>query len=74
MAGELLAPEVATPALRAGEWASLRVDVTPASVTLSRTDTGAAVIASGVAPGGGYVHLGRSSTNGVAAFRALSVT
>jgi glycerophosphoryl diester phosphodiesterase len=74
VAGELLAPEVDTPALRTGEWASLRVDVTPSSVTLSRTDTGAAVIASGIAPGGGYVHLGRSSTNGVAAFRALSVT
>ncbi len=26
-----------------------------------------------IAPGGGYVHLGRSSTNGVAAFRALSI-
>jgi glycerophosphoryl diester phosphodiesterase len=73
VAGELLAPEIATPALRPGEWASLRVDVTPAAVTLSRTDTGAAVIASGIAPGGGYVHLGRSSTNGVAAFRALTV-
>ena len=46
----------------------------PSSVTLSRIDTGAAVTATGVAPGGGYVHLGRSSTNGVAAFRALSVT
>ena len=72
MAGELLAPEVATPAPKPGQWAKLRVTVAPGTVTLSRIDTGASVTATGVTAGGGYVHLGRSSTNGVAAFRALS--
>jgi len=71
IAGELLAPEVATPALKPGQWASLRVTVSPSAVTLTRVDTGAKVTATGINAGGGYVHLGRSSTNGVAAFRAL---
>jgi hypothetical protein len=43
-------------------------------VTLTRVDTGAKVTAAGVAAGRGYVHLGRSSTNGVAAFRALRIS
>jgi glycerophosphoryl diester phosphodiesterase len=74
IAGELLAPEVLTPALKPGQWATLRVAVTPSTVTLTRVDTGAKVTAAGVAAGGGYVHLGRSSTNGVAAFRALRIS
>jgi glycerophosphoryl diester phosphodiesterase len=71
VAGVLQAPEVATPAPRPGQWASLQVDVSPSAVRLTRTDTSAAVTATGVTAGGGYVHLGRSSTSGVAAFRAL---
>jgi hypothetical protein len=31
------------------------------------------VTATGVTAGGGYIHLGRSSTNGVAAFRKLRI-
>jgi hypothetical protein len=73
IAGELLAPEVVTPALKPGQWARLRVAVSPSTVTLTRVDTGAKVTA-GVAAGRGYVHLGRSSTNGVAAFRALRIS
>jgi hypothetical protein len=70
----LQAPEIATPKLQPGQWATLRVDVSPGTVLLSRVDAVATVKATGVEAAGGYVHLGRSSTNGVAAFRALSVT
>jgi glycerophosphoryl diester phosphodiesterase len=72
--GVLQAPEIATPKLQPGQWATLRVDVSPGTVLLSRVDAVATVKATGVEAAGGYVHLGRSSTNGVAAFRALSVT
>jgi hypothetical protein len=73
IAGISLAPEVSTPKLQPGQWAKLRVDVSPGLVRLTRVDTGKTVAATGVGNVGGYVHLGRSSTNGVAAFRSLRI-
>lgn len=68
-----------------GTWMSLRVIVTPQQITFARTDgtgtgtggaTGGAttvVTAKDSSFRGGYLHIGRSSTDGVLAFRSLKV-
>lgn len=75
--GTLLA-EHDGPALAAGQWATLRVDVTPDTVTLSRTDlaTPIVVTAKDRSVRGGYVHIGRSAYDdrAVAGFRALTIS
>ncbi len=74
ISGERLAPSASTPAMSAGSWARLRVEVGGGRIALSRTDTGARVDAVDTTARGGYFHIGRSSPDGVAAFRELKVT
>jgi glycerophosphoryl diester phosphodiesterase len=60
--------------IQAGQWIGLQVDVTPTSISWSRTDVpDVEVNASDTRYRGGYFHLGRSSTDGVLAFRGLKI-
>ena len=61
--------EKQTSALSAGQWVKLRVEVSPTQVRLLRPDTQTSISVNNSAHRGGYLHLGRSSTDGVAAFR-----
>ncbi|GGL94252.1 glycerophosphodiester phosphodiesterase [Nakamurella endophytica] len=72
-AGRPLAPAVATPPLVPGGWVQLRIEVTADGVRVSRTDADASVSAPDTSVRGGYLHVGRSSTDGVAAFRNLRI-
>jgi glycerophosphoryl diester phosphodiesterase len=72
VAGRQLA-EVATPAPVTGRWVHLRIEVTPTTVTVRRTDTGNELRAADDTVRGGYLHLGRASRTGVAGFRALRI-
>ena len=73
--GNQLASTVATAAPKAGAWLSLRLDVTPTTLTWSRTDgtAPAAVTVDVPGRGGGYLHIGRSAEDGVLAFRRFVV-
>jgi glycerophosphoryl diester phosphodiesterase len=60
--------------VQAGQWIGLQLDVSPTSITWSRTDVeGVSLTASDTRYRGGYFHLGRSSIDGVLAFRSLRV-
>jgi glycerophosphoryl diester phosphodiesterase len=85
--GNQLGSTIRTPPPRAGAWLSLRLDVTPSTLTWSRTDAGVqaaggagaggAADAVSVALGGnrgGYLHIGRSSNDGALAFRGLAIS
>ena len=72
--GEALTAESSTPALRPGQWAHLRIETSNNGLRVSRTDSGTTVTASSVAVDDGYLHIGRASLDGVAAFRALRVS
>ena len=85
--GVSLAAPVQTAAPTAGQWMKFRLAVTPTQITWSRVDAGAAgstasagaAAVSAVSTGdrtyrGGYLHIGRSSTDGVLAFRAFTVS
>ncbi len=65
--------QVGTPAPAARRWVRLRIDVTPSDITVRRIDTGDAVSVADATVRGGYLHLGRASCDGVAAFRGLTV-
>jgi glycerophosphoryl diester phosphodiesterase len=67
---------VSTPAPSEGAWVALQLDVTPSSLTWTRNDlaTPKSVTATDSTARGGYLHLGRSTPEGVAAFRTLLVT
>ncbi|WP_157970508.1 glycerophosphodiester phosphodiesterase [Nakamurella deserti] len=72
VAGQQLAVTT-TPAPVTGRWAHLRIEVTPTTVTVRRTDTGEVVRATDRTVRGGHLHLGRASRTGTAGFRALTV-
>lgn len=72
--GEPLCAAVATPALRAGQWAHLRITITASGIELSRTDVGATLTVASAAVNDGYLHVGRSSPDGAGAFRALRIS
>ncbi|MET3805250.1 glycerophosphoryl diester phosphodiesterase [Nakamurella sp. UYEF19] len=73
--GVQLGSTAKTPAPTAGQWMKFRLSVTPSDITWARTDVaGATISASDRTVRGGYLHLGRSSTDGVLAFRGLSVS
>ncbi|GAA1599655.1 hypothetical protein GCM10009789_62190 [Kribbella sancticallisti] len=59
-----------------GEWLKFRLDVTPTRLTFSRLDLNqpALVTALDKSYRGGYLHLGRASTDGSLALRGLKVT
>lgn len=72
--GTSLAASVQSPAPTPGQWLKFQLEVTPTRITWSRTDVaGATVSATDHTYRGGYLHIGRSSTDGVLAFRSLSV-
>lgn len=71
--GVVLAKAVKTPKPIPGGWVQLRIEVTPAEISVTRLDVGAKVSAADRTIRGGYLHVGRSSTDGVAAFRGLTV-
>ncbi|NEA36983.1 glycerophosphodiester phosphodiesterase family protein [Streptomyces sp. SID13031] len=72
-AGVKLAVKQSTAAF-AGAWMSFRLDVTPTTLTWSRLDQPAKVTVTDKAYRGGYLHLGRASTDGSLALRGLKVT
>ncbi len=63
-----------TPALAPGQWAHLSITVAPDRITVSRTDVGVVIEAADSTVRGGYLHLGRSSKDGVACFGTLLVS
>ncbi len=71
--GQLLSAELATPALVPGRAVHLRVQVSPSQIVFSRTDSGHTISVTDNGIRGGYFHLGRSSTDGIAAFSNLAV-
>ena len=74
VAGEPVGSPVDTPPAQPGRWAHLRIDVSAGRIVLARTDAGATITAPRTAAADGYAHLGRSSPDGEAVFRALSIT
>jgi glycerophosphoryl diester phosphodiesterase len=61
---------------RPGEWMSFRLDVTPTTLAWSSNVGGSwtTISATDRRIRGGYVHIGRSSRDGTAAFRYLTIT
>jgi glycerophosphoryl diester phosphodiesterase len=70
-----LGSHVATAAPQRGRWMRFRLDVTPTSLTWRRTDglQPAQVIVSDSQVRGGYLHIGRTSTDGSLSFRRFTV-
>lgn len=65
---------VATQAARAGEWMAFQVRAMPRTINWTRVDiSGATVPAVDNTIRGGYLHIGRSSTDGLVAFRRFTV-
>ena len=72
--GVALAKPVVTKAPAAGQWMKFELKVSPTTITWSRVDVPDAVItADDGSVRGGYLHIGRSSTDGELAFRSFSV-
>lgn len=63
-----------TSAATAGTAVHLRVDVTPASITLTRTDTGASVTTTDTTYRGGYLMVGKTPTDVAGSFHSFIVT
>lgn len=63
-----------SPAVFRGQWMRFRLDVTPTTLTWNRLDQPATVTVTDKAYRGGYLHLGRASTDGSLALRGLKVT
>lgn len=72
-AGIKLAVKKTAPAFR-GEWLKFRLDVTPTTLTWNRLDQPAKVSVVDKAYRGGYLHIGRASTDGSLVLRGLKVT
>jgi glycerophosphoryl diester phosphodiesterase len=70
--GQLLGAPVKTPPLTAGQWTRVSLEVTPATITWSRDGLPAAG-AGDARWRGGYVHVGRSGTDGPLSLRGLQV-
>jgi glycerophosphoryl diester phosphodiesterase len=71
--GRSLAPAVPGSKLKPGQYVPLRVSVASEDITVERLDTGQVLSSNDQSFRGGYVHLGRSSTDGTAIFRHLRV-
>ncbi|WBQ03313.1 glycerophosphodiester phosphodiesterase [Kribbella sp. CA-293567] len=63
-----------TAAVFRGEWMKFRLDVTPTTLTWRRLDQPAKVTVVEKSFRGGYLHIGRGSTDGSLALRGLKVT
>ncbi|MDX6261754.1 MAG: glycerophosphoryl diester phosphodiesterase [Kribbellaceae bacterium] len=72
-AGVKLATKKTAP-IFAGEWMRFRLDVTPTTLTWNRLDQPTKVTVTDKSYRGGYLHLGRASTDGALALRGLKVT
>jgi len=70
-----LGDPVATAAPRLGRWMRFRLDVTPTSLSWSRTDgtQPTQLIAHDNHLRGGYLHIGRTSTDGSLSLRHFSI-
>jgi hypothetical protein len=68
--GEVLG-SAASPPLATGQWVRLRIAITGDGIAVWRTDSGTTVTAASAPVPDGYLHLGRTSRVGVAAFRAM---
>ena len=66
----------ASPALSAGQWAHLTVQVTPTTISVTRTDgeSPVEVTATDSTYRGGYLNIGKKDSDGVAQFKALTIT
>lgn len=77
--GEQLGPSVASPTPEPGQWMGFRLQVTPNTIAWTRLAAAGAtgaeftVTADDGTYRGGYLHIGRSSTDGSAGFRSFSV-
>ncbi len=71
--GEQLAL-VSTPAMAHGDWAHLRIAVTPDRITATRTDSALSISTMDASVRGGYIHVGRSSKDGSAAFQNFVIS
>ena len=71
-----LGSKVAAAAPQLGRWMRFRLDVTPTSLTWSRIEGSqpAQVVVNDSHMRGGYVHIGRTSTDGSLSFRQFSIT
>ncbi len=71
--GQILTPTKASTPLKAGLWSRLTLDVTPELIRWSRDD-GTVVETRDRRRRGGYLHIGRSGTDGMLKLRNFSVT
>jgi len=71
-----LGNNVAAAAPQLGRWMRFRLDVTPTSLRWSRTDGSqpTQILAHDSHVRGGYIHIGRTSTDGSLSFRRFSIT
>jgi hypothetical protein len=71
-----LGSQVPSAAAALGQWMKFRLDVTPTSLTWSRTDGSqhARISVDDTFIRGGYLHIGRTSTDGSLSFRRFSVS
>lgn len=69
--GEPLGKPAPGPPPAVGRWLSLRLAVTPTTITFTRLDTGASVTASDSRFRGDYFHVGRSALDGALSVRRL---
>lgn len=76
MTGRPLGPTVQTPAPVSGQWIKLRLDVDPEQLSWTRLDgpTPEKITVRDRSHRGGYLHLGRSATDGSMSLRSLTVT
>lgn len=74
--GRQLGPTVQTSAAVPGQWIGLRLDVDPEQLSWTRLDgpTPAGIMVRDRSHRGGYLHLGRSATDGSMSLRSLTVT
>ena len=73
--GEQLGKSTPTPTPEPGKWMGFRLHVTPNTITWTRHPAAGAeftVTAYDVTFRGGYLHIGQSSIDGLAAFRSFS--
>ncbi len=70
--GTLLGAESGPP-MQPGQWVPLQIRVTTDLIEVGRTGADTVVIGRDARSRGGYFHLGRTSTSGIAEFRSLRV-
>ncbi|QUH01458.1 glycerophosphodiester phosphodiesterase family protein [Saccharopolyspora erythraea] len=72
--GTQLGSTATTAAAGAGTWMQFRLNVTPTGITWQRLDSAGSVTSTNTDHRGGYLHIGKSSTDGVLDFRNFVIT